>query len=62
MRYRRSAKLTLYAPKPDQPKYWYIYESGSRRIATGIPEGEHKRAELALQKYLNELGGQKLRA
>ena len=63
MRYRRPAKLPLYTPKPDRPKHWYIYESGSRRrIATGIPEGEYKRAELALQKYLNELGGQKLRA
>ena len=63
MRYRSPAKLTLYAPKPDRPKYWYIYESGTRRrIATGIPEPEYKRAEIELQKYLNELGGQKLRA
>ena len=62
MRYRSPAKLTLYAPKPDRPKYWYIYESGTRRrIATGAPEPEYKRAEIELQKYLNELGGQKLR-
>ena len=63
MRYRSPAKLTLYAPQRGQSKYYYIYESGTRRrIATGIPEGEHKRAELALQKYLNEAGGQQLRA
>ena len=60
MRYRSPAKLTLYAPKPDRPKYFYIYESGTRRrIATGIPENEHARAELALQQYLNEKGAKK---
>ena len=63
LRHRSPAKLTLYAPKPDRPKYWYIYESGTRRrIATGVPEPEYKRAEIELQKYLNQEGGRKARA
>ena len=58
MRHRSPVKLVLYAPTSDQTKFWYLYQSGTRRrIATGIPESEPEQAEIALRKWLAEQGG-----